>query len=663
MHTTPPPSAERPALAFDEIVIDFQGRRVMRAGAVRPLEHKAFDVLALLTASPGQVFLRDEILDAVWGHRHITPGVLNRVMTLLRQALGEDAQTPRYLRTLHGVGYRFDLPEMGNAPLPVAPVETLLPTDDRDAHSSEPQPAPTSRSNRLNRQQLVVAVVLFAIVVIAVTWWKFQQPASMLVDSTWTSTTETATVPTLIVMPLKPIGADDREIAAGLSDELISALAKIKGLRVIARESTGVAVAQSSDISALVPQLGITHALEGSVRQSDQQLRINLRLIDARTGRMLWTQDYDRNVADVFALEREIASAVANSLTLEFGLPRTRSTQGGNAAHLRRYQKARDLLNSLGVVDATEKAEGEFRALAKEQPDDARAHAGLAQALNQRAFERPVLAEGLRAEALQEAELTIGLDPNLPEPYDVQAGAACRSDQWERCLQLYRKAMELGPSDAASHIKYALALARLGYLTQAHVALQDGMLRDPLNRSWDFMDARILDTLGEYEKAQTAYERAKEANPYGLWFNTVMRHDYVAAQHIAESMDDNPNDRLHGPLLKKTYLAITHALVDPSYWPQAEEASSEFEAKTGLWSLMRVLHPNPDTAEMIRQLELLQHRSYSTWDLLLWTKSLGYLRRDPAFGDYLHRSGILSYWAKNGFPPQCHADDDGAVCE
>ena len=99
-------------LAFDDVVIDPVGRRLLRAGVERPLEPKAFAVVALLAASPGRVFTRDEILDAVWGHRHVTPGVLNRVMTLLRHALGEDAQHPRYLHTVHGVGYRLDVPEL-----------------------------------------------------------------------------------------------------------------------------------------------------------------------------------------------------------------------------------------------------------------------------------------------------------------------------------------------------------------------------------------------------------------------------------------------------------------------------------------------------------------------------------------------------------------------
>ena len=98
------------SLAFDDVVIDFAGQRLLRCGAEQALEPKAFAVLALLVGSPGRAFTRDEILDAIWGHRHITQSVLNRIMSLLRQALGEDAQHPRRLHTVHGVGYRFDLP-------------------------------------------------------------------------------------------------------------------------------------------------------------------------------------------------------------------------------------------------------------------------------------------------------------------------------------------------------------------------------------------------------------------------------------------------------------------------------------------------------------------------------------------------------------------------
>ena len=105
-----PPSEPPSRLTFDDVEIDFAGRRVLRGGVGQSLEPKVFGVLALLASVPGRVFTREEVFDAVWGHRHVTPGVLNRAVTLLRHALGEDAQAARYLVTVHGVGYRFDLP-------------------------------------------------------------------------------------------------------------------------------------------------------------------------------------------------------------------------------------------------------------------------------------------------------------------------------------------------------------------------------------------------------------------------------------------------------------------------------------------------------------------------------------------------------------------------
>jgi hypothetical protein len=142
-----------------------------------------------------------------------------------------------------------------------------------------------------------------------------------------------------------------------------------------------------------------------------------------------------------------------------------------------------------------------------------------------------------------------------------------------------------------------------------------------------------------------------------------MRRDHAVAREITERMDDNPRDVAYGPLLQPTYRALTQALVDPAYWPRAKAEGEAFERRTGLMDLMRVLHPEPDAAALIEDLDEVRKRSYSTWDLLLWTKSLAYLRRDPAFEDYLRRNGILAYWKRHGFPRQCRPRGDGAVCE
>jgi hypothetical protein len=80
-------------------------------------------------------------------------------------------------------------------------------------------------------------------------------------------------------------------------------------------------------------------------------------------------------------------------------------------------------------------------------------------------------------------------------------------------------------------------------------------------------------------------------------------------------------------------------------------------------NFLRVLAPRPDARVLIAGLDNVREREYSTWDLLLWTKDLAYLRRDPAFQDYLRDNGILAYWQRHGFPTQCRAQGDGAACD
>nr|MDQ3039799.1 hypothetical protein [Pseudomonadota bacterium] len=252
-------------------------------------------------------------------------------------------------------------------------------------------------------------------------------------------------------------------------------------------------------------------------------------------------------------------------------------------------------------------------------------------------------------------------DPALPEPYAVLAGAACRSNQWESCLELNGEARSLA-SDSSAHWQYGMSLASLGYLKQSREVLERAVARDPLNSGLLYGYARVLDTMGEHQLARQTFARTTGNNPYGPWFNAVWRRDYAEARRLAETMGENPNDRENGPLLERTNVAASIALVDPAYWPEAKAAGQAFEAETGLMDFLRVFHPDPDAAAIIRGFERVRRRDYSTWDLLLWTHDLAYIRRDPAFQDYLRRNGILDYWKKHGYPPQCRPVGNGAVC-
>jgi TolB-like protein/DNA-binding winged helix-turn-helix (wHTH) protein len=308
-------------IVFDAVEIDCTGRRLFVGGSEAPLEPKAFAVLVLLAGQPGRAFDRDEILDAVWGHRHVTPGVLNRVVTLIRQALGESAEENRYLHTLHGVGYRFDAAtrwvatRSGVSPserkpegiafdsagasitggttveshAPHAPAERLtdVPAGANasavDDNAARPAAAPLQPSHK--PQRVLVWLALGVCVMIGAGYLFTRRPAEV----------PPSAVPTLVVLPLHPVGAaaDESVFAEGLSEELITRLARIDGLHLISQTSAALAQTDKLDLTQLAERLHVTHALEGSLRQAGQQLRIDLRLIEIPAGRTLWAQDYD----------------------------------------------------------------------------------------------------------------------------------------------------------------------------------------------------------------------------------------------------------------------------------------------------------------------------------------------------------------------------------
>ena len=332
-------------LSFDDIVLDLAGRRLLRAGQPQPLEPKAFAVLSLLAGSPGRVFSRDEILDAVWGHRHVTPGVLNRIMTLLRHALGEDAHTPRYLHTVHGVGYRFDLPEAGSGAEtavvmePVAEAPSTVPEEsDSDAPVRPRAVERDAAFPRPGRSWLLFGALVLAVLVAFAGWRLLVRNE----DAPSPAATAASVAPVLAVLPLRATGNDPRgqAFADGLSEELIGQLSRIDGLRVNSRTSSFQFRDTKLPLGEIAQRLHATHVLEGSVRQDGDRLRINLRLVEAGGDRTLWAQDFDRELRDIFVLQQNIAYAIANALQLHLG--RATSPTREDASLYRRYLLARN---------------------------------------------------------------------------------------------------------------------------------------------------------------------------------------------------------------------------------------------------------------------------------------------------------------------------------
>lgn len=379
---------------FGDIEVDPLAHRVTRQGIDLGLEPKAFAVLLALLEESGKALARDDLLDRVWGHRHVTPGVLNRVIGHLRKALGDDAENPRFIQTLHSLGYRFvaevqrispdtdadqaDAATATSAPAPTTagpPVQTpstagRRATDRTSTGTPTSLPASLRRVFRLTPLNIVVAIVALTLVMLV--FWRAEPRPSPPAAS-------------IAVLPFTSLSssADDNYFVEGLTEEMRSALAGVVGLKVAASISPGVRES-SADARALGAQLGVASILEASIRRQGTRLRINARLSDTSTGFTLWSQAYDREVADVFdtqsRIANEVVAALLGSIPGESEALRKRLTPTRDVEAYDAFLQGMQLLRQANAAEPDNKAIDRFNHALQKDAGFARAQAGICKA-------------------------------------------------------------------------------------------------------------------------------------------------------------------------------------------------------------------------------------------------------------------------------------------
>lgn len=559
---------------FDEIVVDPAAHAVLRAGVVQPLEPKAFAVLLALLRHPGELVGRDDLLDQVWGHRHVTPGVLTRAIAQLRHALDDDPHEPRYIQTRHALGYCFigHLAAPASAPLgaatqwDVAPstavaaaAETLparadpvlmaaidpasddAPPPEPDEAVPAPLPAdpPADRPVRARRRPLpamVLGVLAAAALAVAGAW--FARDRAPLVPAS------------VAVLPFTTLGAapDQDYFAAGLTEEMRDALTGVKGLKVAA-SIPPQAADEALDARSWGARLGVAAILQASVRRDGNHLRITAHLSDTTTGFTLWSHTYDRQLKDVFQTQAEIAEEVVQALTgtLPADDPRWRRRLAPtrNEAAFDAYLQGLQLLHhAAGPEDADRAAERFGQALATDH-DFAKAQAKLCRleiwqfenARNAAAFQRAMDACRRAAQmdpGLAEVKLAVGdlyrvhgdLDRALAHYRDSERSPSTQAQAHIGMAKVYvaqgkpalaieefGRALELSPGDADVYAQIGYQQYAGGDIAHALESYRKVVaLRPEAADGWSTLGALYLEA-GDSAAAAKALERAVAIKP------------------------------------------------------------------------------------------------------------------------------------------------------
>ncbi len=311
--------------------------------------------------------------------------------------------------------------------------------------------------------------------------------------------------------------AENEYFSDGITEELIDRLVKIRGLRVAARTSSFAFKGQNADVNEIGRKLRVAHVLEGSVRKAGNRLRVTAQLIDVSDGYHLWSETYQRDLQDVFAIQDEISRAIVAALEVKLtgrDGAAARSRMAGSVEAYDLYLKGRHFLNKRTKL-AMQQAVVFFREAIECDPRFARAYTGLADAYL-------VLSSGTHGElsprealasAVSNAEQALALDETLSEAHVSLGLARMNMWDWTGAEVRLRQAIELDPGYAAAHHHYGWLLALMGSLDHALVEIERARELDPLSLPIQTATGRIFQFMRRPDDAIAQYRRVLDLDP------------------------------------------------------------------------------------------------------------------------------------------------------
>lgn len=504
---------------FGDVVVDPAAHTLCRAGVPQPVEPKVFAVLLVLLRHPGELVGRDELIDQVWGHRHVTPGVLTRSIAQLRHALGEDPQRPRYIQTQHALGYRFIGQLQGAAARPEAPAAApgepapgvepphlpkpgAVAEPAATAHWTSAAPPPRAHGRAWRWPALAIVLLLGVLGA-----WAVFRPGTA---------PRAPVAASVAVLPFANLGGDpgDDYFAEGLAEEMRDALAGVKGLKVIA--SVPLATdRQAFDAQALGRRLGVASILAASVRREGSRVRITARLTDTATGFTLWSHTYDRQLEGIFDTQRDIAGEVVHALLGAIpdggGQLARRLTPTRSAAAFDTYLEGLQLLRHAVKPGAADQAIARFGQALRQDSQFARAQAGICRAEIWRfqGNHDPAAFGNARAACQRAAQM----DPSMPETDQALGDLYRAAGDFERALQHYRRSAQAPALEAQAHVGMAKVYAEQGHGDLALAQFQRALALDPDNPGVHAEVGYQQYLEGKVPLAVASYRRAVELQP------------------------------------------------------------------------------------------------------------------------------------------------------
>jgi TolB-like protein/Tfp pilus assembly protein PilF len=445
-------------------------------------------------------------------------------------------------------------------------------------------------ARRMDR--MIIAVLALALAYFAFDKWVLApRRAPLLVAAS--ASLATTNSKSIAVLPLVNTSGDpsNEYFSDGLSEELIAVLAKIPELKVVGRSSSFFFKGKSGDSAEIGQKLGVANLIEGSVRKQGDRVRIVAELIRAADGRSLWSETYDRELKDVFAVQAEIAKAVAEQMKVKLLGETVRPDAAGSsenpAAHNAVLQA--DFYFQQQTAESVRQAIKFLETAVRLDPNYALAYAKLAQAWRQYAASFSTEATDDTAKAYNEArragDMAVSLAPDLIETRMAVGLVALNPDlDFRTAEKEFRRVLQSAPSDAAAKSALSFALLSQGRLTEAERSCQEAISLDPLLTSSWINIGRVAIGLGRYQEAEQLFRKGLEIQPHASRFHSYLVTLDILQDRAAQAM---ANAQLESEGFWRDY-AVNLAQQGQSDRSTADDALKAFIAKNSKFGQFQI---------------------------------------------------------------------------
>jgi TolB-like protein/DNA-binding winged helix-turn-helix (wHTH) protein/Tfp pilus assembly protein PilF len=477
---------------FSVFEVDLRAGELRKRGLRIRLQQQPFKVLEMLLQRPGEVVTRDELRGALWPADTFVDfdHGLNKTINKIRDALGESAESPRFVETVSRRGYRF-----------IAEV-VRLDSADSDSRTESKLPFPggaatTSKPMRLGwsgiRKALGLVLVAVAIALLAWTLRSRNRPSN---------------IRSLAVLPLVSLSADPSQdyFADGMTDELITDLGQISALRVISRTSVMTYKGGHKPLPQIARELNVDAVVEGTVLRSGDQVRITAQLIQAPVDKHLWAKSYEGDLRDTLALQGQVARAIAEEIRINLTAREEAMLKNAKVINPEAYEdylKGRYFWNKR-TADSLKTAKDYFEHATSKDPNYAQAYSGLA-----------------------DTYALLG---------DWQYAVMSATEALPKAKAAAMKALQLKNSLGEAHTSLAFCLDGFDWdFTSAESEFQQGVKLSPNYATGHHWYAWHLSLLRRYDEAIAEMRRAEKLDPLSL----IIKADLAELLLIAHSYDES----------------------------------------------------------------------------------------------------------------------------